>query len=213
MSIPETPRSVVVITGPPASGKTTLARELARRLQLPLLSKDLFKETLFDQLGWSDREWSRRLGIASMALLFRSADAVLEAGQSVLLESNFYAATDTGALLQLGTDHGCQFIQVVCRASAATLEQRYRQRSLTGERHPGHTESELLDETVSRILTGRWDALDLPGPVITVNTDAEVDVSRVASCVRQAMDTRWPPQPLVSRPTAGPLSSERRPPR
>ena len=49
---------VVIITGPPASGKSMLGRELARRLALPLLSKDLFKEVLFDQLGWSDREWS-----------------------------------------------------------------------------------------------------------------------------------------------------------
>jgi len=182
--------TVVIITGPPASGKTTLVRELGRRLHLPLLSKDLFKETLFDQLGWSDREWSRRLGIASMALLFRSAGALLEAGQSALLESNFYAAVDTGPLLELADVSGCRYIQVVCSASAATLEQRYRQRSLTGERHPGHTQSESLDETVSRLLTGRWDALDLPGPVIAVDTDAEVDMNNIVSVVRRAMETR-----------------------
>ena len=182
--------TVIIITGPPASGKTTLVRELGRRLHLPLLSKDLFKETLFDQLGWSDREWSRRLGIASMALLFRSAGALLEAGQSALLESNFYAAVDTGPLLELADVSGCRYIQVVCSASAATLEQRYRQRSLTGERHPGHTQSESLDETVSRLLTGRWDALDLPGPVIAVDTDAEVDMNNIVSVVRRAMETR-----------------------
>jgi len=182
--------AVVIITGPPASGKTTLARELGRRLHLPLLSKDLFKETLFDQLGYSDREWSRRLGIASMALLFRSAGALLEAGQSAMLESNFYAAVDAGPLLELADVYGCRYIQVVCSASAATLEQRYRQRSLTGERHPGHTQSESLDETVSRLLTGRWDALDLPGPVIAVDTDAEVDMNNIVSVVRRAMETR-----------------------
>jgi predicted kinase len=181
--------TVVIITGPPASGKTTLARELARRLRLPLLSKDLFKETLFDQLGWSDREWSRRLGIASMALLFRSAGALLEAGQSILLESNFYAAMDTGPLLELADVYGCRYIQVVCSASAATLEQRYRQRSETGERHLGHTQSESLDETVSRLLAGRWDALDLTGPLIRVDTDAEVDVDTVISAIRHAMET------------------------
>ena len=182
--------TVVIITGPPASGKTTLARELARRLHLPLLTKDLFKETLFDQLGWSDREWSRRLGMASMALLFRSAGALLEANQSMLLESNFYAAMDTGPLQELADVYGCRYIQVVCTASAATLEQRYRQRSETGERHPGHTQSESLDETVSRLLAGRWDALDLTGSVIRVDTDAEVDVNTVLSAIRQGMETR-----------------------
>ena len=34
------------MTGPPGSGKTTLARPLAQRLRLPLLSKDDIKEAL-----------------------------------------------------------------------------------------------------------------------------------------------------------------------
>src|SRR5262249_20202092 len=134
-------RLVLIITGPPASGKSTLGRQLARRLGLALLSKDLFKEVLFDELGWSDRQWSRRLGSASMALLFRSAFALLEADQSVALEANFYPEWDTAPLRQLTERSGCRFVQVVCTASTRTLVERYRTRSLTGERHPGHTES------------------------------------------------------------------------
>jgi hypothetical protein len=94
---------------------------------------------------------------------------------------------DTGPLLQLATIYGCGFVQVVCSASPATLERRYRQRTLTGERHPGHTESESLDDTVSRLLGGRWEALALPGPVITVNTDAEVELNEIISTLRRAL--------------------------
>ena len=106
---------VLIITGAPASGKSTLGRQLAQALGLPYLAKDLFKETLFDSLGWEDRAWSRRLGGASMELLFRTAAALLEAGQSVALESNFYAEWDTPQLRVLGERFGCQFAQVVCR--------------------------------------------------------------------------------------------------
>jgi uridine kinase len=35
---------LVLVTGPPASGKTTLARPLADALDLPLIGKDLIKE-------------------------------------------------------------------------------------------------------------------------------------------------------------------------
>ena len=40
-----------VITGRPATGKTTLARRLAVDLRLPLIHKDGLKESLYDALG------------------------------------------------------------------------------------------------------------------------------------------------------------------
>ncbi len=56
---------LVVVTGPPAAGKTTIAREIARRLHLPLIAKDTIKEALFDGLGTGDLAWSQRLGTAT----------------------------------------------------------------------------------------------------------------------------------------------------
>jgi predicted kinase len=182
---------VLIVTGPPASGKSTLGRELARKLGLPFLGKDVFKEILFDHLGWSDREWSRRLGAASMDLLYQSAAALLEAGQSVALEANFYANWDTPKLLKLADISGCRFIQLVCTASKSTLAERYRRRSLSGERHPGHTESEQLEETIAQLFTGNWEALALEGPVISLNTESLPSAAlleNIVCQVRRAMN-------------------------
>ena len=182
---------VLIITGPPASGKSTLGRELAQQLGLPFIGKDVFKEILFDHLGWSDREWSRRLGAASMDLLHRTAAALLEAGHSVALEANFYSEWDTPKLLKLAEVTGCRFVQVVCTASKSTLAERYRRRSKSGERHPGHTQSEDLEETIKRLFTGRWDALALEGPLITVETESlpsAAVLGDIVSQVRRAMD-------------------------
>jgi tRNA(Arg) A34 adenosine deaminase TadA/predicted kinase len=183
---------VLIVTGPPASGKSTIGRQVAAELGMPFLSKDLFKETLFDSLGWHDRAWSQRLGGASMALLFRSAESVLEAGRSIALESNFYAAWDTPRFLALGKRYACQFVQVVCTAPGATLVERYERRARSDERHPGHTDATALDEWRPRLLTQRWDALELDGPVFIVDTtdwrvDLEGLVRRISASVGHAV--------------------------
>jgi predicted kinase len=61
---------LVIVSGPPCSGKTTLARWLAKELALPLIAKDNIKELLFDHLGWSDRAWSKKLGRATYPLIY-----------------------------------------------------------------------------------------------------------------------------------------------
>lgn len=191
---------VLIITGAPASGKTTLGRQVAAALNLPYLSKDLFKETLFESLGWSDRDWSRRLGGASMALLFRSAQALLEAGQSVALESNFYAAWDTPQLLALGERFRCRFVQVVCTAPGPTLAERFEQRERSGERHPGHGGAAALDEILPRLVAECWDALELEGPVFTVDTsNGTVDIDGLVRSISLVAGRPDPPTPTPSR--------------
>ena len=76
-------RRLVLVTGPPAAGKTTLAGPLAAELGFALLAKDKIKETLHDALGLDpDLAWSRRLGAATIELMWAlaadSPAAVLE---------------------------------------------------------------------------------------------------------------------------------------
>jgi glucokinase len=64
-------RMVVLVNGLPAAGKSTLAPKLAIALGLPLLSKDLIKETHADVFGaeppagLTQREWNRKLGMSA----------------------------------------------------------------------------------------------------------------------------------------------------
>ena len=52
----------VLVNGLPGSGKTTLARAVARGLGLPLSSKDVIKETRADVLGTERIGWPQRSG-------------------------------------------------------------------------------------------------------------------------------------------------------
>ncbi len=176
------PTPLIIVIGPPASGKTALAHHLAADLRLPLLSRDDFKERLFDTLGtgWPtapagpnhderDREWSRRLGGASYELLWWALEVNLAAGVATIVESNFPAPRATARFRDRAARHPFVARQVNCVADGAVLLRRHRERAASGERHPGHGDD--LDDALRAVFRrGRLDPLDLPGTTIEVDT-------------------------------------------
>src|SRR5262245_56038314 len=118
---------VVLVTGPPASGKATLAQELASRLELPYLSKDETKEELYQRFG-SGPELEPRTDRAATAILLRVADSELRVGVSLLLESNFDTDDDVVQLRQLIADANRGLIQVHCGGNPDALADAFAER-------------------------------------------------------------------------------------
>lgn len=74
--------TLVVVSGAPAAGKSTVAAALGPALGWPVLSLDPVKEALADVLGVADKDWSNRVGDAAAEVVFRLSgqfpDAVAE---------------------------------------------------------------------------------------------------------------------------------------
>jgi predicted kinase len=52
--------TLIVVSGAPGTGKSTIAAALGAALRFPVLSLDPIKEALADVLGLGDEDWSNR---------------------------------------------------------------------------------------------------------------------------------------------------------
>jgi predicted kinase len=177
----------LVITGPPCSGKSYLARQVAAAFQVPYLSKDGLKEVLFDSLGWDDALLADRLNAASYELLYHVLGVLMPGGNALLVESNFRPEVASARLRRLAAEHGYQTLQVYCSAPPEVLVERFRQRWTGGERHPGHGDDAQGERIAQSIAQQRYGVLDLVGPVIRVDAtdllqvDVQVVLAQIAS--------------------------------
>ena len=164
----------VVVTGPPASGKSSLSRVLAEELGLPLLAKDDFKQHLLDREQPATVEESRETGRAAVRAMLAAARGVGRGVLDSVWVDRVQAARDLAALGDV--------VEVFCRCDVDTMRARYAVRAPTkGPRHfdEERAETELWPDPALHPLAAGW-------PVVEVVTDDVVDVRDVVSRIRRA---------------------------
>jgi predicted kinase len=167
---------VVVVTGIPASGKTTVATALSAQLKWPLISKDVVKEALFDALGTGDLQWSQRLGRAGHVVMYSLAATI----PWVILEAHFQRGLAEPELLALNR----RIVQIYCRCPVDLAAERYRRRIDDPERHVGHLLEHQSDEVMEDWMKDPPTPLDLPdGLLVEIDTTGPVDIGLVAHSI------------------------------
>jgi predicted kinase len=154
---------LVVVVGLPCTGKTTIAKEIATRLNYPLIFKDGIKEILFDNLGLSDRSWSKKLSKTTYDVMFHIIEAMLSTGNSLVVEGNFPPQIARKSFINYTNSYPCLTFEVLCVVESRVLLQRFAERRLSGTRHPGHLDYEVIREVKNLIAEGHDGHLDLGG--------------------------------------------------
>jgi predicted kinase len=167
-------RLFVVVSGPPASGKSTLAPALAGELRLPLVAKDTIKDALMSMMPVPDVGASRQLGRAAVAAMLAVA---AESPCGAVIECNFYRSRAVDDLRRLPG----RVVEVFCRVDREIARTRFLARA--GSRHAGHFDSirsaeELWNDEVAEPVAGGW-------PLLEVDTTEPADVAEIVRAIHE----------------------------
>jgi len=123
----------IAVTGLPGSGKTTIGREVASRLNLAFLDKDIYLERLFDERGVGDSNWRQNLSRESDLIFQHDA----ENESAVVLVSHWrpdHGTSKSGTPTDWLAKKFPRIIELYCTCPTEEAAERF----LNRERHPGH---------------------------------------------------------------------------
>jgi aminoglycoside phosphotransferase family enzyme/predicted kinase len=165
---------VVIVCGPPASGKSHLADALGERCGRPILSSDRIRKELAgveaEQPAGASR-YSSNASLETYVELGRRASAAASMGEGALVDATFRHSAERAAFREASRLGNGLVMAIECRAPAGVLRARARVRDRVGR---GSSDA---DATVVERLMGDWDPLDevASGNHLVVRTDRNTD--------------------------------------
>lgn len=191
----------ILVTGIPAAGKSTMARELGQRLNLPVISKDDIKELLFDEIGFRSRAEKVQLGVAAMRIMYQTAEALMTRRLPFILENNFEHTSRDG-LMEILDRHSYTAVTVTLTGDSPTIYQRFVRRNASPDRHRGHVVNNCypekspqtippppsLEDFVNGFVGRGIDSFTANGPHIVVDTTdfAAIDMDNIVEQILRA---------------------------
>ena len=167
---------LIIVCGLPGSGKTTLAKEISKRLKIACIHKDSIKEQFFESMNLSTLEDSKRVGKPTIDVLFRLAQEQMENGVDIIIEAPFNFPDDYPLFEGWQRKYGVNLYVIICSISKEERNNRFVERLNNGNRHHSHHDIDRLHIEGFDNNQIEFDYADIPGKQIRITTDKPVNV-------------------------------------
>ncbi len=163
--------TLIAISGPAATGKSSLARELSQEYGWPVYSKDFFKDPFYEILGYPKSiEDHALLGRLAHECMDRVAEEALRNNKSVIIEGPLADANYRPYFERLRSKYATQILQIQLVCDGETLLKRWIEREKSGATHPGNQGLKFLDKMKPQLLIGRLPKIQFDSPILEVVT-------------------------------------------
>ena len=137
-------KTLILITGDLATGKSTLAKRLSQKIKALCFTKDVLKEILSDDIGFSCRQENKNLSIASVDIMKHIFCQYAFLEQDLILEANFHKP-EIIALKTLAKQLNYKIFLFFLQGETNQLFQKFTSRIKEQGRHPTHCTDDIIE--------------------------------------------------------------------
>ena len=168
---------LIVVTGSPASGKTTLAYILAGKINCPLISRDELKQGLINTLNVAHTQLDKSVDLHVYDTFFETINLLISKQISIIVEAAFQDKLWKPKLLDLSDKAEIKI--VICKTNLDLIQNRFANRLSNNSDRERYHGDQLVSASKEQFaaLTENYKPVNVNAPTLQVDTTENYNLS------------------------------------